>query len=245
MRENLGDEHLARQRNLLDAIETEFINSGRGQLPRDHKDIYKKAMNLMTSPQMQAFRISEETPETIALHCGSGTARNRNPFSMGCLMARRLVEAEVPFIEVVSPPGSLVLHARGFTTLRDFYLPVLDQAIAGLTTDLLQRRMLNDTTIVCMGEFGRTPRINQDAGRDHWATTWSVLVGGGGIRGGIAVGATDKDGTSCVGQSYLPGDIWATVAQALGIPLDRVHTSKNGRPFKIANGGTPINELTG
>jgi len=122
---------------------------------------------------------------------------------------------------------------------------VLDQTIAGLTTDLAQRGMLDDTTIVCMGEFGRTPRINQDAGRDHWATTWSVLIGGGGLRGGIAVGATDKDGMSCVGQSYLPGDIWATVAKALGIPLDTVHTAKNGRPIKIANGGTAIKELTG
>ena len=245
MRENLGDERLDRRRNMLDAIENDFINSGRGQLPRDHKDIYKKAMNLMTSRQMQAFRISEETPETVALYCGFGTAQNRNPFSMGCLMARRLVEAGVPFVEVVSPPGSWDLHARGFTTLRDFYLPVLDQTIAGLTTDLAQRGMLDDTTIVCMGEFGRTPRINQDAGRDHWATTWSVLIGGGGLRGGIAVGATDKDGMSCVGQSYLPGDIWATVAKALGIPRDTVHTARNGRPIKIANGGTAIKELTG
>lgn len=245
LRENLGDERLDRRRNMLEAIENEFINSGRGQSPRDHKAIYKKAMNLMTSPQMQAFRLDDETPETIALYCGSGTAQNRNPFSMGCLMARRLVEAGVPFVEVVSPPGSWDLHARNFTTLRDFYLPVLDLAIAGLTTDLAQRGMLNDTTIVCMGEFGRTPRINQDAGRDHWATTWSVLIGGGGLRGGIAVGATDKDGMSCVGQSHLPGDIWVTVAHALGIPLDTVHTAKNGRPIKIANGGTAIKELTG
>jgi uncharacterized protein (DUF1501 family) len=146
---------------------------------------------------------------------------------------------------VHTPAGSWDLHSRNFTTLRDFYLPVLDPAIAGLTTDLAQRAMLDDTTIVCLGEFGRTPRINKDAGRDHWATTWSALIGGGGLRGGIAVGATDKDGESCVGQSYLPGDIWATVAQALGIPLDTVHKARNGRPFKIANGGTPIKELTG
>jgi uncharacterized protein (DUF1501 family) len=103
--------------------------------------------------------------------------------------------------------------------------------------------MLKDTTIVWMGEFGRTPRINQDTGRDHWAASWSVLMGGGGLRGGIAVGETDKDGTSCVSQSYVPGDIWATVAHSLGIALDKVHTSKNGRPMKIADGGTPIKEL--
>jgi uncharacterized protein (DUF1501 family) len=156
-------------------------------------------------------------------------------------MARRLVEAGVPFVEV--DMGNWDLHQGVFTALKNQRLPVLDQALMGLTTDLEQRGMLKDTTIVWMGEFGRTPRINQDVGRDHWATSWSVLLGGGGLRGGIAVGETDKDGTNCVSQSYLPGDVWATVARALGIPLDKVHTSKNGRPMKIADGGIPIKEL--
>jgi len=130
-----------------------------------------------------------------------------------------------------------------FNTLRTQRLPVIDQAIAGLTADLQQRGLLKDTTIVWMGEFGRTPRINQDVGRDHWAASWSVMVGGGGLKGGLAVGETDKDGLACVSQTYQPGDIWATVAKAMGIPLDTVHTSKNGRPMKIANGGTAIKEL--
>jgi uncharacterized protein (DUF1501 family) len=151
----------------------------------------------------------------------------------------------VPFLEVVAPPGSWDLHARGFAVLRGAYLPVLDQAISGLTADLAQRGLLQDTVIVCMGEFGRTPRINQNAGRDHWANTWSVLIGGGGLRSGIAVGETNKDGTECLTQSYLPGDIWATVSRALGIPLETVHQPKHGRPVKLANGGTPIKELFG
>ena len=96
-----------------------------------------------------------------------------------------------------------------------------------------------------MGEFGRTPRINQNTGRDHWAASWSTMIGGGGLNGGVAVGETSADGTSVVGKSYLPGDIWATVAHALGIPTTKVHTSKRGRPMKIANGGTPIKELIG
>jgi uncharacterized protein (DUF1501 family) len=96
-----------------------------------------------------------------------------------------------------------------------------------------------------MGEFGRTPRINQDTGRDHWAKSWSVMIGGGGLKNGQAVGATNKDGDDIEGTSYVPGDIWATVAHAMGIPLDTVHTSKRGRPMKIANGGTPIKELIG
>jgi uncharacterized protein (DUF1501 family) len=214
--------------------------------------VYKKATHLMTSKQMQAFKVSEEKPETCAMYCGTAAGNGGGrmgmgagtQFGMSCLMARRLVEAGVPFIEV-DFPGSWDLHAGVFNTLKNQRLPVLDQAIAGLTTDLEQRGLLKDTTIVWMGEFGRTPRINQDAGRDHWATSWSVMMGGGGLRGGLAVGQTDKDGTSCESQAYLPGDIWATVAHAMGIPLDTVHTSKNGRPMKIANGGTAIKELIG
>jgi hypothetical protein len=240
----LGEGRLGRRLNILDAIETEFIKSNRGQLAEDHRQVYKKAMNVTSSRQMQAFQIGDENQETIELYAGKGPGP-RNPFSMGCLMARRLVEVGVPFIEVVSPPGSWDLHEAGFGTLRNFYLPVLDQAISGLTIDLERRGLLKDTIILCMGEFGRTPRINDKAGRDHWATAWSVLIGGGGLRGGIAVGKTDPDGTSCMSQAYLPGDLWATVSRTLGISLDTIHTTKNGRPMKIANGGMPIKELTG
>jgi len=106
--------------------------------------------------------------------------------------------------------------------------------------------MLDDVVLVWMGEFARTPRINQDVGRDHWAASWSTMIGGGGLKGGVAVGETDKDGVSVAsGQSYQPGDIWATASHALGIPLDTVHTSKRGRPMKLANGGTAIKELIG
>ncbi|MGH7127882.1 MAG: DUF1501 domain-containing protein, partial [Planctomycetaceae bacterium] len=110
---------------------------------------------------------------------------------------------------------------------------------------LKQRGMLDDVVLVWMGEFGRTPRINQNVGRDHWARSWSNMIGGGGLNGGVAVGKTDADGIDVVGQSYLPGDILATVSHALGIPLDTVYTSKRGRPMKIANSGTPIAELIG
>jgi len=251
MRDKLSDARFAQRTEMLNVVETDFIKSDRGQLPKDHQDVYKKAMNLMTSKQMQAFKVNEEKPETVQMYCGTGANAAggrmgmgaRNPFGMGCLMARRLVEAGVPFVEV--DLGGWDLHTQVFNTLKNQRLPVLDQAIAGLTTDLEQRGLLKDTTIVWMGEFGRTPRINQDTGRDHWATSWSVMLGGGGLKGGVAVGETDKDGTSVTSQAYLPGDIWATVAHSLGIPLDTVHTSKNGRPMKIANGGTAIKELVG
>jgi uncharacterized protein (DUF1501 family) len=155
------------------------------------------------------------------------------------LMARRLVEVGVPFVEVRFP-GGWDLHNNVFQSLSQQLLPRLDRGLAALTRDLESRGMLGDTVIVVMGEFGRTPRINQNVGRDHWATSWSVLIGGGGLQGGRAIGSTDEDGVRITSESYLPGDLWATVAHALRIPLDIVHRSKNGRPMRIANGGTPI-----
>ncbi len=220
---------------MLGEIESNFINSNRGEFPKAHKEVYQKAVNLMTSDQMKAFRVDEE-PAAIKDMYGTG-------FGQSCLLARRLVENGVPFVEVEM--GGWDLHANVFDTLRTQRLPQLDQGIAALTADLKQRGLFDNTVIVWMGEFGRTPRINQDTGRDHWAASWSVMIGGGGLKGGQAIGATDKDGIGIEGPSFTPGNIWATVAHALGIPLDTVHTSKRGRPMKIADGKPPIAELIG
>ncbi|RMG35858.1 MAG: DUF1501 domain-containing protein [Planctomycetota bacterium] len=232
-----GDRNrLMRRLEMLTVIEKNFINSNRGELPLAHRDIYKKAVNLMVSKQMEAFRVDKEDPKTIEMY-------GNNNFGRGLLMARRLVEVGVPFIEVGM--GGWDLHQNVFNTLRDQRLPILDQGIAALVQDLTDRGMIDDVVLVWMGEFGRTPRINQNVGRDHWAASWTVMIGGGGLNNGQAIGATDKDGVACTTQTYLPGDIWATVAHALGIPTTTVHTSKRGRPMKLANGGTPIKELIG
>lgn len=228
---------------MLEAIEAGFINSNRGELPSAHKDVYKNAVNLMTSRQMVAFDVDKSAPD-MGLESESQQTKDAygtNGFGQGLLLARRLAQVGVPFIEVNM--GGWDLHNNVFTTLRDQRLPQLDRGIAALVADLKQRGMLDDTVLVWMGEFGRTPRINQNVGRDHWAASWSTVVGGGGLNNGQAIGATDKDGVGIVGKSYLPGDVWATVAHAMGIPLNTVHTSKRGRPMKIANGGTPIAEL--
>lgn len=235
--EGMDRGRLGQRLDMLGAIEESFIRSNRGDSGQAHKDVYQKAVNLMTSDQMRAFQIADETPETRQMY-------GAHQFGDTLMMARRLVETGVPFIEVQFP-GGWDLHNNVFTTLRDRNLPMLDTGIAGLTRDLKQRGMIDDVTIVCMGEFGRTPRINQNVGRDHWATSWSLLVGGGGLNGGVAVGSTDEDGVRITSESYLPGDLWATVAHALRIPLDTVHTSKRGRPMKLANGGQPIETLIG
>jgi len=221
---------------MLDVVENNFISSGRGEGPKAHKEVYKKAVNLMTSKQMAAFKIEQEDQKTRERY-------GNDQFGRGLLMARRLVETGVPFVEV--DMGGWDLHQNVFTTLRDQRLPVMDRAMSALVEDLTARGMIDEVVLVWMGEFGRTPRINQDTGRDHWAASWSVVMGGGGLKGGLAVGETDKEGTSVVGKSYLPGDVWATAAHALGIPLDTVHTSSRGRPMKLANGGQAIAELIG
>jgi hypothetical protein len=222
--------------SMLEVVETGFINSKRGEAPQAHADVYKKAVSLMTSKQMSAFNLQEEKPAVCA-------AYGNNSFGRGLLMARRLVEIGVPFVEVTMDGWDL--HQQVFNSLKTRMMPNLDSGISALVGDLADRGMLEHTVVICMGEFGRTPSINANVGRDHWAQSWSVVMGGGGLKGGLAIGSTDKDGVAIEGKSYLPGDLWATVSHALGIPLSIVHTSKLGRPMKIANGGTPIQELIG
>ena len=233
---SLGPDRLNQRLKMLNVVENNFIKSKRGELPKSHQEIYTKAVNLMTSKQMEAFKVDKESPEQIERY-------GANNFGRGLLMARRLVDTGVPFIEVGL--GGWDLHANVFNTLSTQRLPVLDQGIGALVSDLKESGRIKDVTLVWMGEFARTPRINQNVGRDHWAASWSVMIGGGGLKNGQAIGATDADGLRCTTKSYLPGDIWATVSHAMGIPTTTVHTSKNGRPMKIANGGTPIAELIG
>jgi hypothetical protein len=218
----------------LRRLEEGFISQNRGSAAEDHYDVLKKTANLMTSAQMDAFKVMQE-PEAVRERYGN------DGFGRGCLMARRLVEAGVPFIEV--DYGGWDNHDNIFPTLQNTKLPVIDRAISALVEDLSQRGMLENTAIIWMGEFGRTPRINGDSGRDHWARSWSVVAGGAGMKGGIAVGETNEDGTAVETEPYTSQDLMATVCKALGISLETTFTSKNGRPMKIANGGKVIKEL--
>ena len=155
-------------------------------------------------------------------------------------MARRLVEAGVPFVEVDF--GGWDNHAGIFPTL-ETKLAELDKGMSALVADLEQRSLLADTAIIWMGEFGRTPRINGNAGRDHWARSWSVVVGGAGIQGGVAVGETNQDGTRVETEPYTSQDLMASICKTLDISLETTFTSNNGRPMKIANSGKVISEL--
>ena len=220
---------------LLQQIEQRFIKQGRGMAAIDHAKVIEKTTSLMTSDQMTAFQVSQE-PKPIREQYGE------TGFGRGCLLARRLVEAGVPFVEVNF--GGWDLHQNCFDSLND-KLPIMDKAMAALMDDLTQRGMLDDTVVLWMGEFGRTPRINGNAGRDHFARAWSVAMGGGGLKGGLAVGETNSDGTRVVTEPYSSEDLMATVCHALGISLQTTFTANNGRPMKIAGGGKLIEDLVG
>jgi len=219
---------------LLASLETGFIKTGRGSSADEHAKVLDKTYDLMTSKQMEAFKVTQEPQEVRDRY---GTTN----FGRGCLMARRLVEQGVPFVEV--DLGGWDTHNGNFTSLQNTKLPELDKAMSALVEDLAQRGMLDSTAIIWMGEFGRTPRINGNAGRDHWARSWSAVVGGAGFKRGITVGATNEDGTQVTTDPYTSEDLMASVLHSLGISLDTRFTARNGRPMKIANGGRLIKEL--
>lgn len=230
----LRPDQITRRVEALKMIENQFIDQNRGLAANEHAKVINKTLKLMSSDQMNAFRVGDE-PADVQDRYG------RNNFGRGCLLARRLVEAGVPFVEV--DLGGWDNHQNIFPTLQNTRLPELDRGMSALLEDLYQRGRLADTAVIWMGEFGRTPNINGQAGRDHWARCWSTVVGGAGMKAGIAVGQTNEDGTQVEGNSYSSEDLMATVCRSLGISLETTFTSSNGRPMKIANSGKVISEL--
>jgi uncharacterized protein (DUF1501 family) len=230
---NVSWQRMYDRMKLLSALETRFIDERRGSAAEEHAKVLGKTKDLLTSEQMNAFKVRSEPADMVEKY-------GDNNFGRGCLMARRLVEVGVPFVEVNS--GGWDLHQGCFTSLQN-KLPELDKAFSALIDDLQQRGLIENTVVLCMGEFGRTPRINGEAGRDHFARAWSVVLGGAGIQGGRAIGATNADGTSVETDPYSSEDLMASVCQALGISLQTTYTAKNGRPMKIAGGGRVIQEL--
>ncbi len=214
-------------------LEGRFMKS-QDQSAADHATVYKKTKGMIFSPMMQVFKLDDE-PAKLKEAYGD------NNFGRGCLLARRLVEQGVPFVEVQL--GGWDTHAQNFDALTNNLQPTLDKGMGTLIADLDSRGLLQDTLVVWMGEFGRTPRINQDAGRDHWGRSWSIAMAGGGIKGGQAVGSTDADGVEIKDKPLKVMDIVATMSKAMGLNLDTSYTTPNGRPSKLVDGGSPIAEL--
>ena len=202
---------------------------------RAYGDIYKDAVKIMKSDDLVAFDLNKEPDEMHKLY-GSGT------FSQGCLLARRLVEHGIRFVEVSL--GGWDTHNDNFVRVPE-QCATLDKALAALLGDLSSRGMLDDTLVVLTTEFGRTPKINQNEGRDHYPKAFSSILAGGGIRGGQIYGKTDKGGHEVVENKVSIPDFNATIAYALGLPLDQVIFSPSKRPFTVADKGQPITQLFG
>jgi hypothetical protein len=196
---------------------------------------YEKAFGIVTSPQAKkAFDLAKEDPRLRDSY-------GRNSFGQSCLLARRLVEAGVRFVTVSF--GGWDTHAQNFTSLKNHLLPTLDLGYSTLLRDLQARGLLDNTIVVWMGDFGRTPKINSAAGRDHWAGSTVFGIGGGGIKTGQVFGQSDQYAEQPVGSMVQAEDIAVTLYSQLGIPLDTVYTAPDGRPYRLNVGGRVLDEL--
>ncbi len=197
-----------------------------------YAEVYKEAIKVMRSEDLDAFDLSKESAETHAAY-GDGT------FAQGCMLARRLIEHGVKFVEVTL--GGWDMHQDIYARLPERAAD-LDQALGTLLADLERRGLLDDTLVVLTSEFGRTPKINQNDGRDHYPKAFSSVLWGGGIAGGQVYGKTDKGIEVTENKVGVP-DFNATIAYALGLPLDMVLYSATKRPFTVTDKGQPITSL--
>ncbi|HEX5105726.1 MAG TPA: DUF1501 domain-containing protein, partial [Pirellulaceae bacterium] len=220
-----------------------FANKFSGDAAKAHAASYAKAMRMVETQARKAFQLEEEKPELR-------DAYGRNRFGQGCLLARRLVERGVAFCEVAlsGTPNNGAgwdTHGNNFDQVRQLS-EVLDPAWSTLMTDLRERGLLESTLIIWMGEFGRTPKINQNQGRDHFPNAWSVVLGGAGIKGGQAIGDTGPSGEDVKDRPVKTNDLYATIWAALGLDYTKENVSPEGRPIGIVDsGGTPVRELVG
>jgi len=226
---------LHRRLGLLQELEGPFARSGAETPVRDHQALYQQTAQMVLSPRVKAFDLAAE-PEKAR------DAYGRTPFGQGCLMARRLIEAGVTFVEVQSSGWDT--HATELPTLRKL-IPPVDQGMAALLADLKARGLLENTLVIWMGEFGRMPRINLTAGRDHFPAAFNVALAGCGVRGGQVIGATNRLGTEVVERPVTVPDLFCTFCRALGIDPRHENQSNVGRPLKIVEGGHAVPEVFG
>jgi hypothetical protein len=211
-------EHIEGQRHDLD-------QAAEGQQLDRHR---QQALRVLNDPRTrQAFEVENADPRVLARY-------GRNKFGLSLLMAFRLVEAGVTLVQVnLGKNSSWDTHRRNFVNLRDNLFPYFDRSVSALLDDLAETGLLRDTLVVVTGEFGRTPRINRDAGRDHWGPVMSLILAGGGVRGGTLIGATDRIGAHPMADRQTPENIAATIYSILGIPRTTDWHDTDGRPYEL------------
>jgi hypothetical protein len=231
----VSSEDFGRRLSLADRLNRQFHDRFANADVQAYEELYREAISLMNSKDLAAFDLSKESEGTRKLY-GSGR------FAQGCLLARRLVENGVRFVEVQL--GGWDTHYDNFTGVEG-RCKEFDQAYAALLTDLEKCGKLQDTLVVVSTEFGRTPQLNVEHqnGRDHHPTAFSCVLAGGGIKGGMTHGLTDASGDRVKEGKVTVQDFNATIAQALGLPWDTILMSPTKRPFKIADKGQPVASL--
>jgi hypothetical protein len=222
-----------RRMQLLQEQENDFEKEHSSEEVTRHKTAYEKADRLMHTPLLESFDLSKEKPDLVKAY-GEGA------FGKGCLLARRLIERGVSFVEVNL--GGWDTHQDNFTSVAA-NCKQLDPAMGTLIRDLHEKRLLQNTLVVWMGEFGRTPKINGNSGRDHYPRAWSMALAGGSIPGGRVVGATDKDCVEVKERPVTVPDLFATLYTVLGVDPKKKNVSPLGRPIALSDNGVPVKEL--
>src|SRR5262245_59095800 len=225
---DVGKDHTEARLDLLQQVQRDFLATHPDLPALGHQNAYDRAVRLMRTLARKAFDLDEEKP---AVRDGYG----RNLFGQGCLLARRLVERQVPFIEVTL--NGWDTHGDNAATVRNLSQTV-DAGWASLMKDLKERGLLESTMIVWMGEFGRTPKFPRADGRDHWPNSFSAVLAGGGIKGGQMIGDTGADGASIEDRPVTVPEFLATICAALGIDHQKQNLSNVGRPIRIVAPGT-------
>lgn len=226
-------ERFDRRTSLMQKLSGEFAKTASAQMAETHDSLYGKTSRLILTPEIDTFDISSE-PAALQARYGDSN------FGRGCLLARRLVEKGVSFVEVRS--GNWDTHQNNFEDCAKNAAEV-DPGTATLISDLRERGLLENTVVVWMGEFGRTPKINPREGRDHYPRAFSMMMAGGGIRGGQVYGSTTADGQEIAENPVTVPDLMRTICKALDVNADHENMSPQGRPLKIVDGGKPIASL--
>lgn len=226
----VNESRFKRRLGLLDRLEGEFAIRGGETVVENHRRITDKSSKLVLSPLTKTFDLSQESAATRESYGDS-------EFGRGCLLARRLVESGVTFVEVRL--GNWDTHQDNFTAVKGL-AGQCDPALAALITDLKQRGLFDKTLIVWTGEFGRTPRVNPRTGRDHWPRNFNALLAGGGIKGGQVIGETSRDGTTLTKEPVNVPDLFCSICQSMNVNPTKEIMSPIGRPMKIVDGGQPV-----
>ncbi len=229
----VGEPRYERRLGLLEELEGEYAQRGGGAVVDSHKRLYQKTSKMVLSEQTKAFDLTEE-PESLKRQYGNTT------FGRGCLLARRLVETGVTFVEVVA--GGWDTHQENFTATKRLAAQV-DPGLGTLIADLKDRGQLDNTLVVWMGEFGRTPRINPRTGRDHYPRVFNLAMAGGGVRGGQVIGSSTKDGSAVKENPVTVPDLFCSICHSLNVNPRVENISPLGRPMKIVDGGETVKAL--